>query len=180
MDNYLINRTSWFYFWSRAQEVKKNDMASITDVSDYIIHRLNADGESDLNALKLQKLLYYVQAWHLAFYGKPLFEEKFQAWVHGPVNRTIYDRYKDQKYMFSAITASDIVNPGFEKELSEAERLHIGSVLDVYARYSPTQLEYLTHREDPWLDARKGAGQYQRSENTLDEKLMEAYYKARL
>jgi len=155
-------------------------MAKITDVSDYIIFRLNSDGESDLNTLKLQKLLYYVQAWHLAFYRTPMFEGTFQAWVHGPVNRTIYDLYKDQKFMFSAITKNDIISSDFEKNLTKKEKLHINSVLDVYAKYTPTQLEYLTHREDPWIEARNGVPQYQRSENVINEMTMKKYYKARL
>lgn len=155
-------------------------MAAITDVCYYIINRLTADADSDLNTLKLQKLLYYVQAWHLAFYGKPIFVGRFQAWVHGPVNREIYDLYKDQKYLYSAIGVDDIKDPSFEDRLSDDEKLHIDSVLDVYAKYTPSQLEYMTHREEPWIAARKDVPRFQRSENLIEESLMESYYKARL
>ena len=70
-------------------------MITINEVCDYIIFRLKSEGKGSLNHLKLQKLLYYVQAWHLAFYGETFsLMENFKAWIHGPVNRTIYNRFK--------------------------------------------------------------------------------------
>ena len=74
-------------------------MATINQISDYVIFRSKAEGDADLSALKHQKLLYYIQAWHLAFNGTPAFEADFQAWIHGPVNREIYELYKDKKYL---------------------------------------------------------------------------------
>ncbi|MEG5233330.1 DUF4065 domain-containing protein, partial [Microcoleus sp. AT9b-C3] len=35
-----------------------------------------------INAYKLQKLMYYAQAWYLGVYGKPLFDADFQAGIH--------------------------------------------------------------------------------------------------
>ena len=66
-------------------------MATINDTADYIISKLN-DGRTSLNVLKLQKLMYYCQAWSLALREMRLFSGVFQAWVHGPVNRALYDR----------------------------------------------------------------------------------------
>ena len=80
---------------------------NINDVCDYIILQLSEAGEY-LNNLKLHKLLYYVQAWHLAFYGERLFDGGFQAWIHGPVNREIYDRFKETKSLYSEVDENDI------------------------------------------------------------------------
>ena len=49
---------------------------------------------SPVSNLKLQKLLYYAQAWHLAFFGAPLFDEDFEAWVHGPVVPRVFRCYR--------------------------------------------------------------------------------------
>lgn len=152
-------------------------MATLNDACDYIISKTEQDG---LNLLKLQKLLYYCQAWHLAFEKGSLFEGRFQAWVHGPVNRQIYDRFKDSKFLYSVVSASDI-QPDFSYEkLTVDERAQIDAVLSVYARFTSDQLEEMTHREDPWIIARGGIPLHERCENEIDESLMEEYYKARL
>ncbi|ALL05579.1 hypothetical protein AQ505_08795 [Pedobacter sp. PACM 27299] len=155
-------------------------MIQINQACDYIIFRLKVEGESQLNHLKLQKLLYYVQSWHLAFYGEPFFNGKFQAWVHGPVNRAIYNRFKDSKYMYTTINTSDLMEPEIVKTLDGDSKEHIDSVLEVYAGYSDTELEAKTHAETPWIDARKGYEPFQRCEVELDESTITRYYKARL
>jgi uncharacterized phage-associated protein len=145
------------------------------DVCDYIILKVRAAGES-LSHLKLQKLMFYVQAWHLAFFGKPLFVGRFQAWVHGPVNRELYDRFSDTKSLYSEIT-QDVIRPDFdETSLTEDEAAHIDSVLDAYAALTGTQLEVITHCEDPWIAARVGIRPSQRCETEIDESLMARYY----
>jgi len=63
------------------------------DLAYYII---NSKKYTNLSHLKLQKLLYYIQSWHLVFFDKKLFDDDFQAWVHGPVSRKIYDTFKDE------------------------------------------------------------------------------------
>ncbi|MEK6262785.1 MAG: type II toxin-antitoxin system antitoxin SocA domain-containing protein [Planctomycetota bacterium] len=148
-------------------------------VCDYIIHRVLA-AEAGLNHLKLQKLLYYVQAWCLAFTGQSLFQGRFQAWVHGPVNREIYDRFTTTKSLYSEIAESDC-SPQFSSEsLTEEARLHIDAVLDAYAGFTGDQLEYFTHQELPWTEARLGYKPYDRCERLISENTMATYYSARL
>lgn len=154
-------------------------MATVNQVCDYIILMCQTGGER-LNLLKLQKLLYYVQAWSLAFSGKPLFDGKFQAWVHGPVNREIYDRFAATKTLYSAIDESDMT-PDFDPDtISKEDRLHIDNVLEVYAPLSGSDLEAQAHNEEPWIEARKGFRPTQRCEKELDENLMAAYYQKRI
>ena len=151
----------------------------IDDVCDYIIARC-AEAGVGLNLLKLQKLLYYVQAWHLAFFGTPLFGGKFQAWVHGPVNREVYDRFKDEKSLYSAVTVDD-VREGFDgSTLSDEARRHINKILNTYGAFTGDQLEEMTHSEDPWIRARDGYRPTQRCEVLIDENVMSDYYRARL
>ena len=63
------------------------------DVVDYFLGFANETGEWITN-LKLQKLVYYAQAWHLAIYSKPLFNTDFEAWVHGNVIHDLYSECK--------------------------------------------------------------------------------------
>lgn len=154
-------------------------MVTINSVSDYVIFRCKAEGDTDLSTLKHQKLLYYIQAWHLAFYGKPAFEADFQAWIHGPVNKEIYQIYKDSKYLYSEMSLEDIIDSDYQN-LDSAIKLHIDTVLDSYAKFSATQLEIMTHQEDPWLEARRGYATNQRCENVINNNSMQKYYASRL
>jgi uncharacterized phage-associated protein len=153
-------------------------MIALYDASDYIVVQL-ADGRVPLNVLKLHKLLYYCQAWSLAFGRGRLFDGPFQAWVHGPVSRQIYDRYQ-AKSMYSAVSTDDI-RPGFEPlTLVADDRALIDAVLESYASLTGGQLEEMTHREDPWIKARDGVPAAARSENIISEEVMSQFYAARL
>jgi len=153
--------------------------AAVHDVCDYIIVRLN-EPTAHLSVLKLHKLLYYVQAWHLAFFDKPLFGSRFEAWVHGPVNRIIYDRFRDTKSMYSRVTMRDLQDNFSVEKLSDSQRRHVDSVLEVYAEYADTQLEEMTHRERPWLEARMGYESNQRCQEFISNDNMKSYFAARL
>lgn len=149
------------------------------DACDYIIVKLN-EGGIFLNVLKLHKLLYYCQAWSLAFGRGRLFPSHFQAWVHGPVSREIYDRFVRSKALYSAVTLEDI-RAGFNPlALPDDERSIINSVLEVYAPLTGDQLEEMTHREDPWIEARRGVPPSARTENVISEEAMKTFYGARL
>ncbi|WP_147819179.1 Panacea domain-containing protein [Salidesulfovibrio onnuriiensis] len=154
-------------------------MTTINDACDYIISKLSAD-DVGLSVLKLQKLLYYCQSWHLAFGQGKLFEGKFQAWVHGPVNREIYDRFKDDKMLYSAVVHEDIRKDFKAESIPEKARQCIDAVLDVYAKYTGDQLEYLTHQELPWKDARGRLELHERCENDISEDTMQQFYAAKL
>jgi uncharacterized phage-associated protein len=154
--------------------------AEVNDVCDYIILMCCEAGEK-LNLLKLQKLLYYVQAWGLAFDGEPFFDGKFQAWVHGPVNRQIFDRFKDSKTLYSRVGIEDIL-PDFDPDtkFTAEHRHHIQSVLEVYASLGDSDLEAQTHSEDPWIQARGDCRPTQRCEAEISEETMGAFYKKRM
>ena len=153
-------------------------MATIDDIADYVISRLVTD-ETPINQLKLQKLLYYIQAWHLAHADKPIVEAKFQAWVHGPVNRAIFDRFRSTKMLYSNMTLADI-RPEFNSNtaLTDDERGFINAVLDAYGGLTGDQLESLTHQEEPWIEARGNLGPDQRCERDIAEGTMTRFYKS--
>ncbi|RKZ39995.1 MAG: hypothetical protein DRR16_23860 [Candidatus Parabeggiatoa sp. nov. 3] len=151
----------------------------INQAGDYIILKLT-EAFDEFNHLKLHKLLYYAQAWYLAFYGKKLFAEDFQAWIHGPINRTLYDRFVSTKSLYSDIERDDI-SPEFElNALSVQNRNHLDTILETDAKFSGVQLEEMTHKETPWIEARKGYRSSQRCEEPINAVVMREYYAARL
>lgn len=61
-------------------------MASAYEVAQHLIRLAEFEEEPDyLTHLRLQKLLYYVQAWSMAMRSRPMFPERIEAWGHGPV-----------------------------------------------------------------------------------------------
>lgn len=154
-------------------------MTSVHDVVDYITLKLD-EAKSGLNTLKLQKLAYYTQAWRLALKNERLFEGRFQAWVHGPVNRQLYDRFSKTHMMYDLVKVSDI-RPEFDLEKMPKDiREHIDEVLEAYAQFSGPQLESMTHEEQPWILARNGRKSSERCETELDEDVMTTFYKKML
>lgn len=154
-------------------------MTNINDVCDFTIFRLVESGVS-LNNLKLQKLLYYHQAWSWAIREKELFDGKFEAWVHGPVNRTIVDRFSDTKSLYSVVDKSDIRPEFDETKIDNESKLHVLSVLEAYGDFADTQLEDMTHREEPWIEARGGIPPNERCETEICEATMKRYYGKRV
>ena len=152
---------------------------TIHDLCDYIIVK-GTEAGLPLNMLKVQKLAYYAEAWHLAFHGRPLTDARFQAWVHGPVSRELYDRFRDSKNLYSGLSVLDIRESFDMRALASAELRHVDQVLEVYGPYTGSQLEDMTHAEDPWIAARANYSPSERCENELDPELMRKHYAARL
>lgn len=152
---------------------------NIHDACDYVITKI-CEGDAGLNHLKLHKLMYFLQAWRLAFEEKRLFDGRFQAWIHGPVSRELYDRFLKTKSLYSPITLKDR-RPSFDLErLDPEERNHIDTILEAYGDFSGTQLEEMTHGEEPWKAARTGCRPSERCENLIDEASMKEYYASRM
>ena len=149
-------------------------MCTVHSVADYIITRIKCEGQSFLSNLKLQKLLYYTQAWHLGIHKQSLFDGEFQAWIHGPVNRELYDRFAGDKDLYSEIELKDRIetNPS----LTQSEKQFVDFILENYAKFSATQLERMTHNELPWKQARVGFGEYERCEKKISQDLMKSFY----
>lgn len=153
---------------------------TINDVADYIIWKSVDDSSPPLNLLKLQKLAYYAQAWHLAINGRPIAPgARFEAWVHGPVSRDLYNRFTSSM-LYELVTMSN-VTPGFDPtKLDANEREFLDAIMDEYGKFSGSQLEELTHREEPWKRARGALGPTEACKVQLDENLMRDYYRARV
>jgi uncharacterized phage-associated protein len=135
--------------------------------------------------LKLQKLLYYVEAWHLAFFQESIIGDDFKAWMHGPVSTKVWRAFKDStspvfnKIKISAAEARGALSCA--KRTLAAEQLSlIYDVLKEYGGLNAYELEAMTHSEKPWVDARKGISPDEACNRDISKETMFRFYRQRL
>jgi uncharacterized phage-associated protein len=144
----------------------------VTNVAKFFLSKIDIAAGEIITPLKLQKLVYYAQAWLLAFFDRSFFEDDFQAWVHGPVIPNLYFEFEAHGYC----SIPKVIN--FDKTVFNSEELQVlEMVYDAYGRYDAKYLEYLTHREVPWIEARKGYEPDEKCNRIIQKKLMRQYYK---
>lgn len=139
-------------------------MANAHDVAAYILEK-----HGPMTAMKLQKLVYYSQAWSLVWDDRPLFAETIEAWANGPVIRDLYARHRGMFQVSSWQT-------GDARKLTPSERDTVDQILKFYGDKSSQWLGELTHQEAPWLDARRGLGPAERGGWEISIASMAEYY----
>ena len=154
-----------------------SNQTTYNNLANFFISLSNETGNLITN-LKLQKLLYYAQAWHLAYFGNRVIEGDFQAWIHGPVIPEAYRQFREFGWKpiendalnqdFIDHFCTDVVNP------EQCELLN--DVVDEYFGLTAFKLEKLTHSEDPWIIARGDLPPDTPSENLISDESMIAYY----
>jgi uncharacterized phage-associated protein len=147
------------------------------DIADFFI-ALSNSAQDLITNLKLQKLLYYTQAWYLAINNKPLFDGTFQAWVHGPVLPELYNEYKNFRWM--PIERNDLTEKVLDKlkeKFGEQISLFMDDIVKEYFGLSAYQLETLVHSEEPWKKARLGLNPDEPSTNSIQNEWMSEYYR---
>lgn len=150
------NRNYYSLNMYTALEIAKKIISLYKDLDDVITN------------LKLQKLLYYEQGYHLAYFGEPLFNDNIEAWMYGPVVPVVYNKYK--QYDSSPIPPVDS-DLQFENDI---EAKLFWEVFKLYNRYSASGLVDLTHSETPWQETPTGVG------NVISQSKMKDFFKTRL
>lgn len=130
-----------------------NYLLHAREVADYFLAIVDEEAGDNISNLKLQKLLYYAQGFHVAMHGgEPLFSEPVLAWDHGPVVEPIYFLYK--KYGWQGIDRPE----GFDVRIYPPETREILDVVyGVYGEFTAKRLERMTHEEPPWVDTPRNA-----------------------
>lgn len=146
--------------------IKCENEKKILLFSKYIIKKCG-----DVTPLSLQKMLYYVQGFYYAFFNSFLFEEDCEAWIHGPVYKDVYDRFKD--YRYNQIESEENLD---ELLFTSLEISILDSVIKNFGCYSGKILEEFTHTEKPWLVARGNIPQNKKSQNIISKESIGEYF----
>lgn len=119
-------------------------MTTASAVAQHLIRLAAVGPESEpMTAMKLHKLLYYCQGWHLAWYGQALFAERIEAWKHGPV----LPQVQNQPWVTGSQPLAD---PKLPVELNARERSFTEQVWSHYHKFSAWGLREKSHAENPW------------------------------
>jgi uncharacterized phage-associated protein len=123
-------------------------MYDAKEIAKWFLGNIDREAGESITHLKLQKLLYYAQAWTLVLIGPPLFRNPIQAWTHGPVVPDVYYEYNDKGW--ATIEQPDDATP----RLDEKSEHVLKEILRVYGKFDAKYLEGLTHQELPWKETR--------------------------
>ena len=140
---------------------------SVLDVAEYILEKQGA-----MTTMKLQKLVYYSQAWSLVWDEEPLFEEPIEAWANGPIVRKLFEAHRGYFKIYPGIIKG---NP---HKLNITQRETIDAVLESYGPRTSQWLSDLTHSERPWLEARWGMQPGERGSRIISLEAIAEFYEA--
>jgi len=139
-------------------------MATVHDIAAYILEK-----RGQMTAMKLQKLVYYSQAWSLVWDETPLFRNRVEAWANGPVIRALYGEHRG-RFQVSSWPCGD------SSKLSQKQKDTVDGVLEFYGDKTSQWLSELTHSERPWVEARKGLAPGERGNAEITQAAMAEYY----
>ncbi|WP_255396205.1 Panacea domain-containing protein [Kocuria sp. CNJ-770] len=122
-----------------------------------------------MTTMKLQKLCYYSQGWHLAWDERPLFADPIQAWANGPVIYSVFDNHRG-KFTVDAWPYGDA------GALTPEERETVDAVLEHYGDLTGQTLSDMTHEERPWKEARGDLPLGARCQTQLSLDTMQDYF----
>jgi len=139
------------------------------DIANWFISQFDKDVGDVVTHLKVQKLLYFGEAWCQALLDRELFYEEIEAWAHGPVVREVFNEFKDCGWQPLSANG-DII------KLDEDVENVLKQVLDVYGEASAKTLENITHSHKPWLDARGDLSPEARCNNKMPKESIRKYF----
>lgn len=139
-------------------------MASIIDVAKFVLDESVRKSRPEVSTMKLQKICYFVQGWHLVINGYPMFAEDFHAWKYGPASPVLYDFSEDKV----SLTTDSAEFANVTSELSEYQKDFIGKVFAACDPYTGLQLADMSSTHEAWQKA--GAGKHRDSEYNLMSK----------
>lgn len=140
---------------------------SVNDIANKIILATDAEKGDIISNLKLQKLLYYAQGYHLAFFHTELFDAPIEAWMYGPVVPEVYRRFKENGHQAIVLDPT-----GFKEiELNQEEEDMFRQVMAEYGKFNAIKLMDMTHDEHPWKEA------FGKDDKTIDVASMKRFFK---
>ena len=141
-------------------------MDRIIDVANYIYNEYKKVSSSDIDEMKLHKLLYFAQREAVAITSKPMFLDEFEGWKYGPVNREVRKHYTS-----NGISLKDI------KDISTENAYIVRNIIAQYGIYEAWKLSEISHNEISWINSRKGIPNGENGNNIM--KLEDIYEDAK-
>lgn len=124
-----------------------------------------------ISTIKLQKMLYYCDAFSLVLLCRPLFDENFQAWANGPVVPDFFNFHEGKHFIYIR-DFCDMKLPRLYKKEKEV----INLVIQKFAKYTGQELSDLTHQQRPWIEARENLPEGERCKNIISKDVMQDYF----
>lgn len=126
-------------------------MFKATTIANEIVRQCHKNG-FDVSNLKLQKLLYFVQAYSLAEFDEPIFSQKIEAWEYGPVIPEVYQYFKiygpnpiPENHYFSRIDQSE------RSSLTSNAKTSVSEILKQLGSLDAFELVKISHEDgSPW------------------------------
>ncbi|MEZ6235361.1 MAG: DUF4065 domain-containing protein [Phycisphaerales bacterium] len=145
-------------------------------VARYLLHLAARSPEPcPITHMQLQKLMYYVQGWSLAYTDEPMFRGEIQAWAHGPVVKQLYPQFADFKQ--EPIPAGQ----GAESAaLRQQDRALIEAVWTRYGQFSALRLRAMTHAEQPWKVARGDLPEGKESRAEIGHEALRSFFRGEM
>ena len=139
------------------------------DVANWFISRFDKESGDVITHLKVQKLLYFSEAWTQVLLERELFSEYIEAWAHGPVVREVFDQFNGSGWQ-PLSTTGEIVE--FDSDVSGV----LLQVLEAYGDVSAKTLEEMTHQDQPWKDTRGSLSLEARCSDVISKDSIKAYF----
>lgn len=139
------------------------------NVADWFINQFDKESGDVITHLKVQKLLYFSEAWCQVLLNKELFSENIEAWAHGPVVREVFDQFRSAGWTPLSVTGELIE---FDNDVHDV----LVQVLEAYGDVSAKHLEHLTHQDRPWKEARGSLSPEARCSNIISKPVIKSYF----
>ncbi|MFJ5487649.1 Panacea domain-containing protein [Hansschlegelia beijingensis] len=146
-----------------------SDLCPPSEIAKWFINRVDRESGEAITHLKLQKMVYFAQAYYLANFNKALFSEDIQAWAHGPVVPSLFEAYKNCSW--------NAIGPVAPAKIKDKDVLaYLEAAYEKFSKFGAKQLEKMTHDHAPWRDARGDLPPEARCSRIIDKIAMRDFY----
>ncbi len=124
------------------------DLYSALDIARYVID-YSWDNKNTVSNLRVQKILYFVQAEFLVSKNSACFNDEIQAWSLGPVVPSVYHEYK----IFGNSPIPSRGTNGQYYSIDESDKKIIEDIVNQCNEHTTATLVNITHNQTPWIEA---------------------------
>ena len=123
-------------------------MYTAKEIAEYVIGYYSMEKQSYISNLKLQKVMYFLQANHLVSTGRKLFDEKIEAVSFGPVIKSVY-----KEYMIYGSANIPYHKNTYKLNILNNDQKDMNELLDELEPYSSNSLLEIIFHQTPWEKA---------------------------